>query len=57
MKTMICLGCGEEVEKRRTPYCPDCSMQRCLESAKQIHKKKGPFYEKWRTRLIASLGG
>lgn len=52
----ICEDCGKEFiferykpEGRRT--CIDCSYKRIEEAALQLHKREGPYYEKWKQAM------
>jgi len=50
----ICSECGESHTREKVPYCYHCGRKHMVESATQILKKEGPYYEKWRMRWEAS---
>ena len=53
-KKKICPGCGKEFEGR-SKYCSyTCAFPAMAESAEQLKAKKGPIYEKWKSRREAS---
>lgn len=56
--TRVCVDCDrpeEEVELSQRSLCPECGLARMRASWEQMTKKKGPLYEKWRTRMEAGL--
>jgi len=53
VKIKVCRGCGREFTKHRGAYCIECSMKRLIENVRQLHEKKGPWYEKWRQGMIS----
>jgi len=42
--------------ERRQPYCLDCGIKRALQNLRELRKKEGVFYEKWRRGLLSALG-
>ena len=54
-KKRFCPKCGGEIEGRSTYCCYVCSMEAVIEANKQLRDKKGPIYEKWKSRLKASI--
>jgi len=57
MKEGKCIDCGEEGPDGLSIHglCAACSHARQMESAKQIRNKSGPYYEKWKARIKASV--
>jgi len=57
-KKRYCKYCGVELPvatERRQPYCLDCGIKRALQNLRELRKKEGEFYEKWRRGLLKSL--
>ena len=51
-----CRDCGETaVQLSYNGLCPYCSAWRMVDAFYQIQEKKGPIYEKWASRLVASV--
>jgi len=60
LRTYICQECGAEYQgkqAKRSKLCESCALKKQILVAKQLHKHQGPYYEKWRERMIAALGG
>lgn len=53
MKSDICNVCGEKKPGNISTHgiCEKCSWERQRESVKQIKRKSGPLYEKWKAGL------
>jgi len=57
-KKRYCKYCGVELPvatERRQNYCLDCGLKRALQNLRELRKKEGEFYEKWRLSLLRSL--
>lgn len=52
LKTFECGTCGGPAQRRAaasaTVYCVPCAIARAGEAAWQLHRKEGPFYERYR---------
>lgn len=57
MEPKKCIDCGKEKAGVLSIHglCPECAYARQRESARQIKNKSGPYYEKWRDRIKASV--
>ena len=48
----ICKYCDKEVEHvSKRGICEECGTQAMFEAAKQMHEKKGPYYERQQAAL------
>lgn len=63
-KYMPCRYCGETmlvgVRKRNSPGHLECGVSVAYANVKQIHEKKGPYYDKWlagQRAYLERLGG
>ncbi len=57
-KIVNCIDCGKESPRKelnRSGRCHDCAMAAVRDSTTQMHQKSGPYYEKWRTQVKASV--
>lgn len=51
-----CLNCGFP-HTRKGNYCSfECGAEQITKVAKQLHEKKGSYYEKWKCRWQAATG-
>jgi hypothetical protein len=37
--------------------CQSCGADHSIENATQLHEHRGPYFEHWRVRVAASVGG
>jgi len=55
-KAKRCRQCGRPSERlSRRGLCPRCSYARMSSAIRQLRDRKGPVYERWRTRMRAFL--
>jgi len=57
MKSDRCNVCGEYKPGNLSTngICEKCGWERMKESVKQVKRKNGPYYEKWKAGLKRSL--
>ena len=55
-KSKPCLVCGIPHTRRTLCCSPECGLEHYMMVLKQITKKKGPYYEKWKRRWEAATG-
>jgi len=54
-KKKICPECWHEFEGKGKYCSSKCSAKAVEEAARQLRKKEGPIFEKWKSRLKASI--
>lgn len=55
-KVYYCKMCGKRLEHRtKSGLCRECAMKKDLEVIKQLHEKKGFYYEKWKQRIVEGI--
>ena len=37
--------------------CWNCGARHCIDNATQLHEHDGPYFENWRRRMVACVGG
>lgn len=54
-----CIDCDEPTARRvgrqKRPRCEACSLVASADSIRQLASKRGPYYDRWRTNLLASM--
>ena len=53
VKVKVCEVCGRQYQARRQPYCVECGLDRMIDAAEQMHRRKGPIYERWKHGMLA----
>jgi predicted RNA-binding Zn-ribbon protein involved in translation (DUF1610 family) len=55
-----CHACGRDREPDERfsarGKCPSCGVERSVANAEQLHEHNGPWFEKWRRAVAASVG-
>ena len=46
-KKGLCKDCGKDRQLSLKNLCIDCGTKRALLSARQMHEKKGYYYDRW----------
>jgi len=55
-KPKPCRMCGKHHTRRGNHCSPECGFKFGLIVAKQLHEKKGIYYEEWKERWEAATG-
>lgn len=55
-KVKRCANCGDEFQGRGKFCSYVCGADAMFQANKQIEARKGPIYEKWKTRWEAATG-
>jgi len=48
--------CEREAELSRRGYCRECWIKVMMAVKEQMVKKEGPYYERWKKGMLASVG-
>lgn len=59
LRIFQCAGCGRQVGRRASAEakvrCIDCGIARSVENMQQLHRKSGPFYQRWIRGITAGV--
>lgn len=53
-----CIKCGKPITRERRHKradCVDCALAESAENARQLHRKSGPYYDRWKRACLRAM--